>query len=201
MIENHDVHFSKKNAEGFTTARLNCRKHLNESEDKMYNREMEKKVKRVYVDNSVISGMFDDHLPERVKQTALFWQAVIDGKIRVIVSDVLEGENKRSSQNVREFFDGLPESQIVHVKSTVESNHLAMEYVGAKVISENHMNDCRHIAIATITHADAVVSWNCDDMVNPYRIPKYNEVNEKQGYPKIEILTPDKLMEAYHDNT
>ena len=114
---------------------------------------------------------------------------------------MLEGENKRSSQNVREFFDGLPESQIVHVKSTVESNHLAMEYVGAKVISENHMNDCRHIAIATITHADAVVSWNCDDMVNPYRIPKYNEVNEKQGYPKIEILTPDKLMEAYHDNT
>ena len=33
---------------------------------------MEKNVKRVYVDNSVISGMFDNHLPERVKQTALF---------------------------------------------------------------------------------------------------------------------------------
>ena len=155
----------------------------------------------MYVDNTVVSGMFDDHLPERVKQTGLFWQAVIDGKIRVIVSDVLEGENKRSPQNVRDFFSGLPESRIIPAESTADSNRLAMEYVGAKVISKNHMNDCRHIAIATITRADAVVSWNCDDMVNPYRIPKYNEVNEKQGYPKIEILTPDKLMEAYHDNT
>ena len=37
---------------------------------------MSKRMERVYVDNSVISGMFDDHLPERVKQTGLFWQAV-----------------------------------------------------------------------------------------------------------------------------
>ena len=155
----------------------------------------------MYVDNTVVSGMFDDHLPERVKQTGLFWQAVIDGKIRVVASDVLEDEAENAPQHVREFFEKLPESQIEQIKSTEESDNLATQYIGAKVISKNHMNDCKHIAIATIAHADAVVSWNCDDMVNPHRIPKYNEVNEKRGYPKITILTPDKLMEAYHDNT
>ena len=165
MIENHDVHFSKKNAEGFTTARLNCRKHLNESEDKMYNREMEKKVKRVYVDNSVISGMFDDHLPERVKQTALFWQAVIDGKIRVIASDVLDEESRMAPQHVRDFFDDLPKSHIERVFATKESDNLAAQYIGAKVITIKHMTDCRHVALATIIRADAVVSWNCDDLV------------------------------------
>ena len=167
----------------------------------MYNSKMKKEVKRVYVDNTVVSGMFDYHLPERVKHTTLFWQAVIDGKIRVIASDVLEDEAESAPLRVREFFENLPESQIEQIKSTEESDNLATRYVGAKVISKNHMNDCKHIAIATIALADAVVSWNCDDMVNPHRIPKYNEVNAKHGYPKIEILTPDKLMEAYHGNT
>ena len=162
---------------------------------------MHTEIKRVYVDNSVISGMFDDHLPERVKQTTLFWQAVIDGNIRVIVSDVLADEAVKAPKPVRDFFAALPKSQIEHVESTEESDRLATQYIGAKIITVKHMTDCRHVALATLVRADAVVSWNCDDLVNPYRIPKYNEVNAKQGYPKIEILTPDKLMEAYHDNT
>ena len=175
--------------------------HFNHTRTKCIIAKMHTEIKRVYVDNSVISGMFDDHLPERVKQTTLFWQAVIDGKIRVIVSDVLADEAAKAPKPVRDFFAALPKSQIEHVESTEESDRLATQYIGAKIITVKHMTDCRHVALATLVHADAVVSWNCDDLVNPYRIPKYNEVNAKQGYTKIEILTPDKLMEAYHDNT
>ena len=158
---------------------------------------MSEKTKRVYVDNSVVSGMFDDHMSERVAHMKLFWQAVIDGKIKIIASDVLAGENERAPQRIRDFFDRLPESQIERVVSTAESNRLATQYVGAEVISENHMTDCRHIAIATINNADAVVSWNCEDMVNEYRIPKYNDVNKEHGYQKIKILTPNQFMEEH----
>ena len=56
----------------------------------MYNREMEKKVKRVYVDNSVISGMFDAN--DHPKRATPFWEAVKRGTVRIIVSDVLERE-------------------------------------------------------------------------------------------------------------
>ena len=129
---------------------------------------------RVYVDNSIVSGMFDDHLPERVEQTGLFWQAVIDDKIRIIASDVLDEELVKAPQHVRDFFNDLPESQIELIESTGGSDDLAAQYIGANVISGNHMNDCRHIAIATITHADAVVSWNCGDMVNPQPRPAIN---------------------------
>jgi len=162
---------------------------------------MGEKIKRVYVDNSVVSGMFDTHMPERVKRMRLFWQAVIDGKTRIIASDVLDEELAKAPQYVRDFFDDLPESQIEQIESTEESDTLAVKYIGAKVISEKHMTDCRHIAIATIARADAMVSWNCDDMVNPNRIPKYNEVNEKNDYPQIKILTPDEFMEANDDHT
>jgi len=162
---------------------------------------MDERIKRVYVDNSVVSGMFDDHLPERVEKTGLFWQAVISGEIRIVVSDVLADEAAKAPEHVREFFVTLPKSPIEQVVSTEDSNHLAAEYIGANVISKNHMNDCKHIAIATTVHADAVVSWNCGDLANPNRIPKYNEVNKRHGYSKITILTPSEFMEANHDNT
>ena len=162
---------------------------------------MSEAIKRVYVDNSVVSGMFDDHMPERVAHMGLFWKAVTDGKIKIIASDVLREELEKAPQRVRDFFDDLPESQVERIEATDESNRLALEYIGAKVSTDNHTNDCKHIAIAAITQADAVVSWNCEDMVNPNRIPKYNEVNKKLGYKAIEILTPDKFMEENYDDT
>jgi predicted nucleic acid-binding protein len=66
---------------------------------------------------------------------------------------------------------------------------------------EKSQNDCKHVALATIARADVLVSWNCKHMVNEQRIQKYNDVNEEHGYPKIEILTPNKFMEAKHDGT
>ena len=165
----------------------------------MYNAGMERKVKRVYVDSTVVSGMFDYHLPERVAKTKLFWDAMQRGDFVIIASDVQGDELRKAPEHVRDFFAALPKSRIERVVSTDESNRLATEYVGADVISENHITDCRHVALATIVRADAVVSWNCGDLVNPNRIPKYNKVNEKHGYPEIKIVTPDKFMEAHHD--
>ena len=101
----------------------------------------------------------------------------------------------------RFFVCHLPESQIEQIDSTDESDDLATQYVGANIISEKHLNDCKHVALATIARADAIVSWNCDDMVSPNRIPKYNAVNEQNNYPKIKILTPSEFMEAHYDNT
>jgi predicted nucleic acid-binding protein len=165
----------------------------------MYNAGMEKKIKRVYVDNSVVSGMFDDHLPERVEQTRRFWQAVINGEIRVIASDVLRNELDDAPMHVREFFDNLPELQIERVVSTNVSDRLAVQYIAENVIGASSLDDCRHIAVATLFNADAIVSWNLTDMVN--RHEKYNSVNKMVGYAELEIVTPNKFMETYHGNT
>ena len=160
---------------------------------------MSEKIKRVYVDNSVVSGMFDDHMPERVEQTRLFWDNVSSGKIRVIVSEVLQDEMIKAPQAVRVFFNDLPKTQIERIVLSDEAKELAEQYIAKNVIGKSSRTDCQHIAIATITKADAVVSWNCDDMVNPNRIPKYNEINKLHGYEEVEILTPSEFMEVHHD--
>jgi len=154
---------------------------------------MERKILRVYVDSSVISGMFDenDH-PERAKP---FWNAVKNGKVRVVLSDVLVGEVERAPQHIREFYRTIPESQIERILSTEDSNALAGQYIAAGIVNENSLNDSRHIALASFARVDVLVSFNCTHIVNFNRIRKYNAINALHGYPQIEIRTPDEVIQ------
>ena len=108
-------------------------------------------------------------------------------------------EIERSPQRVLDLFDALPELYIERVFSTDESDDLAERYVAEGVVDETNLDDCRHIALATIHCADAVVSWNFRHMI--YRRAGYNDVNMKLGYPRIEIQTPKQFMEVFHDET
>ena len=159
---------------------------------------MEKRIQRIYVDTSVV-GVIADEESKRL-QTQPFWNAVRNGEIVVIVSDVLEGELTGAPQRVRDFFGSLPESQIERIESTEESNRLAEQYIAENVVGESSLTDCKHIALATVSHADVLVSWNCKHIVNVQRGKGYNNVNEKLGYPRIEIRTPYPY-EVIHDET
>jgi predicted nucleic acid-binding protein len=54
--------------------------------------------------------------------------------------------------------------------------------------------DAQHIATATVSHADVLVSWNFKHIVNLLRIRAYNAVNLKYGYPLLEIRTPQEVI-------
>jgi hypothetical protein len=133
-----------------------------------------KKILRVYVDTSVVGGTFDKEFDW---QTAPFWDAVRTGKIRVIASDLLRGELLDTPEHVRDFFNDLLYQDIEFVKLTQEAEDLAETYISEKVVSKSSLDDARHIAIATITRADILISWNFKHIVNVNRIRGYNSVN------------------------
>jgi predicted nucleic acid-binding protein len=147
---------------------------------------------RIYIDSSVVSGLFDknDH-PERVRP---FWSAVFSGKVRVVLSDVLEDEINDAPQHVRDFYRTIPESQIERIVRTDASDALAEQYVLAGIVSESSLNDCRHVALASIARVDVLVSFNCKHIVKLNRIRKYNAINVLSGYSQIEIRTPDEVI-------
>ena len=58
------------------------------------------------------------------------------------------------------------------------------------------LDDCKHIALATIAHADALVSWNFTHIVNLDLIKGYNGVNMMLGYSQLEIRTPEEVANA-----
>jgi predicted nucleic acid-binding protein len=152
---------------------------------------MNEKIKRVYVDSSVVSGVFDknDH-PEK---TEPFWKAVFSGKFRAVLSDVLDDEVERAPPHVRDFYRSIPELHVERIVLTPESDTLARRYIKAGIISQNHFTDCKHVALAAITCVDVLVSWNTRHIVNQSRTCRFNDVSIGFGCDKIIIQTPENL--------
>lgn len=71
---------------------------------------------------------------------------------------------------------------------------MAEMYLKEGVITMKSQVDAQHIAIATISRVDVLVSWNFKHIVNLERIHGYNSVNHKLGYPMIEIRTPTEAL-------
>jgi hypothetical protein len=152
---------------------------------------MNEKIKRVYVDSSVVSGMFDknDH-PEK---TEPFWKAVFSGRICVVLSDVLDDEIKGAPDNVQEFYRSIPEHHVERIVSTTESDTLAERYIKAGILTINHRTDCKHVALATVANVDVLISWNTKHIANDNRIRYFNTASIGFGCDAIRIQTPNNL--------
>jgi hypothetical protein len=71
---------------------------------------------------------------------------------------------------------------------------LAETYVKEKVVGETSMDDCLHIATATLNKVDLLVSWNFKHIVNVYRIRGYNSINLKMGHQNLNIHSPKEIV-------
>jgi hypothetical protein len=95
---------------------------------------------------------------------------------------------------VKEHFLNLPIQHIEFIEITEEMNQLAIEYIKEKVVGETSVDDCRHIACATIKKVDYLVSWNFKHIVNIFRIRGYNSINIKSGYSQLDIRSPKDII-------
>ena len=80
-----------------------------------------------------------------------------------------------------------------------EAIKLADSYISANVVGKTSLEDCRHIALATIIRVDILSSWNFKHIVNLDRIKGYNSVNLRLGYPILEIRSPKDLIKYEND--
>lgn len=63
-----------------------------------------------------------------------------------------------------------------------------------KVVGQTSLEDCRHIALATINKVEVLANWNFKHIVNLNRIKGYNSVNLKLRYTMIEIRSSKDLI-------
>lgn len=112
-------------------------------------------VKLIYVDTSVMGGRFDTEFAE---DTIPFFEAVVKGQIKIIISDLLEAELLRAPDQVRNFLKSIPVQHIESVHLSEEAAQLAEQYIQAKVVGQTSRADCQHIAMATIAKANVLVS-------------------------------------------
>ena len=151
---------------------------------------------RVYIDTSVVGGYFDEEFKE---STLALFKRLENEEIIFIVSDLLELELINAPQKVRKLLYNYSAEKFVRIELTEEAIKLADTYVSEKVVGKTSLEDCRHIALATINKVDVLASWNFKHIVNLDRIKGYNSVNLRLGYQMIEIRSPKDLINYGND--
>jgi predicted nucleic acid-binding protein len=150
---------------------------------------------RIYIDTSVVGGFFDEEFKDATQR--LFKRLEKD-EVKFVISDLLELELIQAPNRVSDLLLNYPADRFERIELTQETMDLADKYITEKVVGKTSLEDCRHIALATINRVDVLASWNFKHIVNLDRIKGYNSVNLRQGYPTIEIRTPKELV-SYGD--
>ncbi len=151
---------------------------------------------RIYIDTSVVGGYYDEEFKEATR--ALF-KRLDAGEIVFVVSELLDLELINAPQNVRELLLNYSKEKFERVELEEDAIKLADTYINEKVVGKTSLEDCRHIALATIHKVDVLASWNFKHIVNLDKIKGYNSINLRLGYQMIEIRSPKDLINYGND--
>ena len=144
----------------------------------------------------MVGGYFDEEFKDA---TIALFQRLEKGEIIFVISDLLDLELINAPQKVRELLYNYSADKFERVDLTEEAIKLSDTYVAEKVVGRTSLEDCRHIALATINKVDVLASWNFRHIVNLDRIKGYNSVNLRLGYQMIEIRSPKDLINYGND--
>ena len=146
---------------------------------------------RIYVDTSVFGGYFEVEFEEWTKP---FMEKFMQGEWKLLYSQLTDIELKRAPERVRNLVKSIPVEYIEFLPISDVAVHLANQYIKENVVGETSIEDCQHIALATLNNADILASWNFKHIVNITRIRGYNSVNYKYGHKILEIRTPREII-------
>ncbi len=150
-----------------------------------------RKIISVYADTSVLGGVSDDEFRDPSK---VFVAAVEAGRFALLTSELVRQETATAPQAVRQLFEELlPLADIAAVTS--ETLQLQQAYLDAGIVSARFATDALHVALATVSGASMIVSWDFRHIVNFQKIPKYNAVNRLHGHGDIAIYSPLEVIE------
>jgi len=145
---------------------------------------------RVYVDTSLLGGVFDKAFQEASR---VFFDMARSGAFSLVISSTVSDELRDAPESVRASYRDLgPYIEVAQIDSAAFD--LQAAYLDAHVVGPRWDADALHVAVATVSGCPAVLSWNFKHIVNFRRIPLYNGVNMVHGFPAIAIHTPQEVL-------
>ncbi len=141
------------------------------------------RIIRVYADTSVYGSVFDEEFSE---PSQTFFQNVRDGRFRLVLSDVVAREIHGAPEQVRSLFTEMMLYSDV-AENLNEAVLLQQSYLRHGIVGAASMTDALHVAAATVSGCQILLSWNLKHIVHYLKIPLYNRAF---GYHEIAIHTP-----------
>jgi predicted nucleic acid-binding protein len=151
---------------------------------------------RIYLDTSVISYLDQQDAPERMAETAQIWEDFKSGLCNIVISDLTMAEIDDCAEPKRSFLrQRIAEISYEEVVRNEETRRLSALYFERGGLPPKSKDDAMHIAIATVSNCDIILSWNFRHIVNLRAITAVEAVNIQEGYRVLRIMAPSMLLE------
>lgn len=150
---------------------------------------------RLYLDSNVF-GAYPPYVAWQGAAADRLFERLRGGDYQLVTSTLVTAEIADAPLSVQTVLTGLamlPGCDWIY--ESPASDALADAYIRAGVITQRHIDDATHVALATIAGCDALATWNVSDFVN--KATAYNHVNVQEGYATLDILTPDVILQVY----
>ena len=147
-------------------------------------------MKKIYLDTTVISALFDVRTPERMAYTKTAWEEI--KKCEVYISELVLDELHSATPDLVEKFNKAIEGFNV-LKSTERAESLANIYVKQGIFPEKYFDDALHVALASTNEIGILISWNFRHLVKIKTRKLVAVVNALQDYQTVEIIAPPEL--------
>lgn len=145
---------------------------------------------RVYVDTSVFGGFFDSEFDLASQK---FFNQVKRNEFKLVTSAVVYEEIQPAPKEVKLFFEEMLQyAEIIEVTS--EALELRDAYLKENIVSSKYLDDALHVALATVSGCQIILSWNFKHIVHYHKIPLYNAVNTLKEYNHIKIFSPLEVI-------
>lgn len=147
-------------------------------------------TRKIYVDTSVFGGVFDEGFDGA---SARLFAAVRASVFLLVTSEIVREEIAPAPEPVRDLFREMIRDAVV-APISAEALRLQEAYEAAGILTPQWKNDALHVALATVSGCDMIVSWNFSHIVNFRKIPLYNAVNVLQGFGSLQIYSPLEVV-------
>jgi len=152
---------------------------------------------KVYLDTSVVSHLLADDAPEQQNDTLKLWLQLKQDEYDAVVSPVVYEEIEGCDEDLgTQLLRNLNELNPTNAEETMETRILANEYLRTGILKQKSLNDCRHIAIASIYGCKYILSWNMKHFVKRRTIEMVQNINRNLGIIQPSILTPAIFIEG-----
>lgn len=146
---------------------------------------------RIYVDTSVIGGCFDSEF-ELWSNRLL--EAFRRREYIAVLSSVTAAEVEQAPEQIKQIHAELIGAGAEVLPVSPEAMDLLGKYLAKGILGPKFQNDMLHIALATTTDADVLVSWNFRHIVRLNKIRLFNAVNIECGYKPLTICSPREVV-------
>ena len=152
---------------------------------------------KIYLDTSVISYLYQEDAPEKMKDTLKLWEAIKRGRYEVCISNIVMNEiYECGEEKLFILLEYLKQIDYTMVRADEDTIRLAGKFIDFGILRRKSFDDCQHIAAAILAGCDIITSWNFKHIVNIKTIHGIRAVTNLEGYKNIDILSPTVLLES-----